>query len=189
MVGRGIGQDCCRTERPYTVYNLRLSDGIFCGMASDRTAAASRGRVLSTNSTRCIFFCMPPRYYHCRGRLQPRLQALTYDIRHSGGRCRKAMLGVWLQARQRSLRREMRAGVKINTKLQALVYDILSWRKVPESDARSVDKHVSLWRPTAGRVYGGVPLEQDFSSSRRQQLILRPVSRSVNDARAERPLR
>ena len=27
-------------------------------------------------------------------------------------------------------------------KLQALVYDILHWRKVPESDARSVIVHV-----------------------------------------------
>ena len=28
--------------------------------------------------------------------------------------------------------------VKVQYKLQALVYDILPWRKVPESDARSV---------------------------------------------------
>ena len=35
-----------------------------------------------------------------------------------------------------------------NIKFQALVYDILPWRKVPESGARSVNKHVSCARST-----------------------------------------
>ena len=32
-------------------------------------------------------------------------------------------------------------------KLQALVYDILPWRKVPESDARSVERRMSWLTP------------------------------------------
>ena len=44
---------------------------------------------------------------------------------------------------QQRRQRLINAGVMINVKLQALVYDILPLRKVPESEARSVDQRVS----------------------------------------------
>ena len=40
-------------------------------------------------------------------------------------------------------------GGTLRAKLRGLVYDILLWRKMSESDARSVTQSLSFWHPTS----------------------------------------
>ena len=54
-----------------------------------------------------------------------------------------------------------RAVLAVEPKLQALVYDILPWRKVPESDARSVECGFYFQVSRVGQ--GGLS-EEDFTS-------------------------
>ena len=53
--------------------------------------------LLYAGRTRLMLTCVLGRYGASTVLLVPKLQALVYDILPSfGGRCRKAMLGVWL---------------------------------------------------------------------------------------------
>ena len=60
-------------------------------------------------------------------------------------------------ARARTHTQRERVGGRERRKLQTLVYDILPWRKVPESDARSVGETWTkrVWRRDVEKEGGG----------------------------------